>query len=180
MHAETLTGAHQPLEEISKLIHDAGALLLVDAVTSLGGVDLRIDDWKIDACYSGTQKCLCPPGLSPMTFSPNAIAAMDKRKTKVQSWYLDVSMLRQYWGEQRVYHHTAPINMNYAVMKPCERFSKKGWKSGSPAIRSITGAAGGSGSDRHQIRPKTFPDIAKRHSHSRRDRRRQRASAPAY
>lgn len=116
VHAETSTGAHQPLEEISKLVHDAGALLLVDAVTSLGGVELRIDDWRIDACYSGTQKCLsCPPGLAPLTFSPAAVAAMDRRKTKVQSWYLDVSMLRQYWGADRVYHHTAPINMTYAL-----------------------------------------------------------------
>ena len=116
VHAETSTGAHQPLEEISKLVHDAGALLLVDAVTSLGGVELRIDDWRIDACYSGTQKCLsCPPGLAPLTFSPAAVEAMDRRKTKVQSWYLDVAMLRQYWGEQRVYHHTAPINMTFAL-----------------------------------------------------------------
>ncbi|HEY4330527.1 MAG TPA: alanine--glyoxylate aminotransferase family protein [Phycisphaerae bacterium] len=116
VHAETSTGAHQNLEEISRMVHEAGALLLVDAVTSLGGVDLRIDDWKIDICYSGTQKCLsCPPGLAPMTFSAAAVAAIEKRKTKVQSWYLDVSMLRQYWGEQRVYHHTAPINMNYAL-----------------------------------------------------------------
>ncbi len=97
-------------------MHDAGALLLVDAVTSLGGVELRIDDWRIDACYSGTQKCLsCPPGLSPMTFSPAAVSAMDRRKAKVQSWYLDLSMLRQYWGELRVYHHTAPINMSYGL-----------------------------------------------------------------
>ncbi len=116
VHAETSTGAHQPLEEISKLVHDAGALLLVDAVTSLGGVELKVDDWKIDACYSGTQKCLsCPPGLAPLTFSPAAVAAMDRRKTKVQSWYLDASMLRQYWGSERVYHHTAPINMTYAL-----------------------------------------------------------------
>ncbi len=116
VHAETSTGAHQPLEDISGLVHDAGALLLVDAVTSLGGVELHIDDWRIDACYSGTQKCLsCPPGLAPMTFSPAAVAAMDARKSKVQSWYLDLSMLRQYWGEQRIYHHTAPINMNYAL-----------------------------------------------------------------
>jgi alanine-glyoxylate transaminase/serine-glyoxylate transaminase/serine-pyruvate transaminase len=116
VHAETSTGAHQPLEEISKLVHDAGALLLVDAVTSLGGVDLRVDDWGIDACYSGTQKCLsCPPGLAPVTFSPRAEQAMDKRRTKVQSWYLDVSMLRKYWDEERVYHHTAPINMTYAL-----------------------------------------------------------------
>jgi len=116
VHAETSTGAHQPLEEISRIVHDAGALLLVDTVTSLGGIDVRVDEWKIDACYSGTQKCLsCPPGLAPLTLSPAAVSAIEKRKTKVQSWYLDVSMLRQYWGEQRVYHHTAPINMTYAL-----------------------------------------------------------------
>jgi alanine-glyoxylate transaminase/serine-glyoxylate transaminase/serine-pyruvate transaminase len=116
VHAETSTGALTPLEEISRLVHDAGALLLVDAVTSLGGMDVRIDDWQIDACYSGTQKCLsCPPGLSPVTISPAAAAAMDKRKTKCQSWYLDFSMLRQYWGEDRVYHHTAPVNMTYGL-----------------------------------------------------------------
>ncbi|NOY42973.1 MAG: alanine--glyoxylate aminotransferase family protein [Planctomycetes bacterium] len=116
VHAETSTGAHQPLEEISRLVHDAGALLLVDAVTSLGGMDVRVDDWQIDAIYSGTQKCLsCPPGLSPVSFSPAAVAAMDARKTQVTSWYLDMSMLRNYWGSDRVYHHTAPINMTYAL-----------------------------------------------------------------
>ncbi len=116
VHAETSTGAHQPLEEISRIVHDAGALLLVDAVTSLGGLDLRVDDWQIDAVYSGTQKCLsCPPGLAPVSFSPAALAVMDARTTKVQSWYLDMSMLRNYWGEQRVYHHTAPVNMTYAL-----------------------------------------------------------------
>ena len=116
VHAETSTGAHQPLVEISRLVHDAGALLLVDAVTSMGGVELLVDEWNIDAIYSGTQKCLsCPPGLAPVSFSPAALAAMDARKTKVQSWYLDISMLRAYWGEERVYHHTAPINMTYAL-----------------------------------------------------------------
>ncbi len=116
VHAETSTGAHQPLEEISRLVHDAGALLLVDAVTSLGGMDVRVDDWQIDAIYSGTQKCLsCPPGLAPVSFSPAAVAAMDARKTQVTSWYLDMSMLRNYWGADRVYHHTAPINMTYAL-----------------------------------------------------------------
>ncbi|MCG3181950.1 MAG: (S)-ureidoglycine--glyoxylate transaminase [Phycisphaerae bacterium] len=116
VHAETSTGAHQPLEEISRLVHDAGALLLVDAVTSLGGADVRVDDWRIDACYSGTQKCLsCPPGLAPVTLSPAAVAAIESRKSKVRSWYLDVSMLRQYWGQARVYHHTAPVNMTYAL-----------------------------------------------------------------
>ncbi|HXI56679.1 MAG TPA: alanine--glyoxylate aminotransferase family protein [Polyangia bacterium] len=116
VHAETSTGAHQPLEEISRLVHDAGALLIVDAVTSLAGHELRIDDWRIDACYSGTQKCLsCPPGLSPVTFSAAALEAMDRRKTKVRSWYLDLSLIRNYWGADRVYHHTAPVNMTYAL-----------------------------------------------------------------
>jgi alanine-glyoxylate transaminase/serine-glyoxylate transaminase/serine-pyruvate transaminase len=116
VHAETSTGAHQPVEEISTLAHAAGALLLVDTVTSLAGIPLEVDAWGIDACYSGTQKCLsCPPGLSPVTFSPRALERIDARRTKVQSWYLDVTMLRSYWGQERVYHHTAPINMTYAL-----------------------------------------------------------------
>lgn len=116
VHAETSTGAHQPLEEISKLVHDAGALLLVDAVTSLAGVPLDLDALQIDACYSGTQKCLsCPPGLAPVSFSAAAVDRLSARKTKVQSWYLDMSMLKSYWGQERVYHHTAPINMTYAL-----------------------------------------------------------------
>jgi alanine-glyoxylate transaminase / serine-glyoxylate transaminase / serine-pyruvate transaminase len=116
VHAETSTGVHQPLEEISRLVSESSALFVVDAVTSLGGMEVRVDDWKIDACYSGTQKCLsCPPGLSPVTFSPKAIEAMDARKTKVANWYLDMSMIRNYWGADRAYHHTAPINMSYAL-----------------------------------------------------------------
>jgi len=117
VHAETSTGVMQPLEEISKMAHDAGALFLVDTVTSLGGTDVRMDDWGIDAVYSGTQKCLsAPPGLAPVSFSPDAVEAIDKRKTKVQSWYLDMSMVRKYWeGAKRVYHHTAPITMELAL-----------------------------------------------------------------
>ena len=121
VHAETSTGAHQPLEGFSEAVHQRGALLIVDAVTSLGGHELRVDDWGIDAIYSGTQKCLsCPPGLSPVSFGERALARMDARKTKVQSWYLDVSMLRKYstggaGGGGRVYHHTAPVNMTYAL-----------------------------------------------------------------
>jgi alanine-glyoxylate transaminase/serine-glyoxylate transaminase/serine-pyruvate transaminase len=116
VHAETSTGAWQPLEEISKIVHKAGALLLVDAVTSLGGIPVEVDAWGLDAVYSGTQKCLgCPPGLSPVTFSPRALEVMDKRKHKVQSWYLDMALVRNYWGQSRAYHHTAPINMNYAL-----------------------------------------------------------------
>lgn len=117
VHAETSTGACQPLEEISHIVHEAGSLLLVDCVTSLGGRPVEVDAWSIDAAYSGTQKCLsCPPGLAPVTFSERAVAAMDARKTKVASWYLDLSMVRNYWsGQSRAYHHTAPINMNYAL-----------------------------------------------------------------
>jgi alanine-glyoxylate transaminase/serine-glyoxylate transaminase/serine-pyruvate transaminase len=110
VHAETSTGAHQPLAGFADLVHSRGALLVVDAVTSLGGHELRVDEWGIDAIFSGTQKCLSC-----------ALAVMDARKTKVQSWYLDVSMLRKYYtggagaGGGRVYHHTAPINMTYAL-----------------------------------------------------------------
>jgi alanine-glyoxylate transaminase/serine-glyoxylate transaminase/serine-pyruvate transaminase len=114
--AETSTGAWQPLAEISNLVHDAGALLLVDAVTALGGIPVEVDRWNIDAIYAGSQKCLsCPPGLAPVSFSQRAMDVVLNRKTKVQSWYLDVSMLAQYWGSERVYHHTAPINMTYGL-----------------------------------------------------------------
>jgi alanine-glyoxylate transaminase/serine-glyoxylate transaminase/serine-pyruvate transaminase len=118
VHAETSTGALQELTGISKIVRDAGMLLAVDTVTSLGGHEVKVDEWGIDAIYSGTQKCLsCPPGLAPVSFSPRAIERMDARKTKVQSWYLDVSMLKNYYlgAGGRAYHHTAPINMVYAL-----------------------------------------------------------------
>jgi alanine-glyoxylate transaminase / serine-glyoxylate transaminase / serine-pyruvate transaminase len=120
VHAETSTGAHQSLDGLADLAHARGALLVVDAVTSLGGHEVRMDDWGIDAIYSGTQKCLsCPPGLAPVSFGERALAKLDARRTKPQSWYLDVSMLRKYYlsgtGGGRVYHHTAPINMTYAL-----------------------------------------------------------------
>lgn len=116
VHAETSTGALQPMEDIIKIAHDAGVLVIMDCVTSLGGLPVEIDAWGVDAAYSGTQKCLgCPPGLAPVTFGPRALEAMDARKGKVSSWYLDLGMLRNYWGSNRAYHHTAPINMNYAL-----------------------------------------------------------------
>ncbi len=125
--AETSTGAWQPIEEISKLVHDAGALLLVDAVTALGGVPVKVDEWQIDAIYSGTQKCLsCPPGLAPVSFSPRAMDVVLNRKTKVQSWYLDVSMLAKYWGADRVYHHTGPINMTYGLYEALRLIQEEG------------------------------------------------------
>ncbi len=116
VHAETSTGVLQPLDDIAQLVHESGALFLVDAVTSLGGAPVRVDELGIDACYSGTQKCLsCPPGLSPVTFNERAVEVIHQRKHKVQSWYLDLSMIEKYWGSERVYHHTAPISMNYAL-----------------------------------------------------------------
>jgi alanine-glyoxylate transaminase/serine-glyoxylate transaminase/serine-pyruvate transaminase len=116
VQAETSTGAWQPIEEISKLAHEAGALIAVDTVTGLGGIPVEIDKWEIDAVYSGTQKCLsCPPGLAPVSFGPRALDVLGRRKTKVQSWYLDLSMIQRYWGSDRVYHHTAPISMNFAL-----------------------------------------------------------------
>jgi alanine-glyoxylate transaminase/serine-glyoxylate transaminase/serine-pyruvate transaminase len=114
--AETSTGAWQPIEPIAQLVHQHGGLIIVDAVTALGGVPVEVDAWQIDAIYSGTQKCLsCPPGLAPVSFSPHAMEVILGRKTKVQSWYLDMTMLAKYWGSDRVYHHTAPINMTYGL-----------------------------------------------------------------
>jgi alanine-glyoxylate transaminase / serine-glyoxylate transaminase / serine-pyruvate transaminase len=117
VHAETSTGAQQPLEGLGQLCHDHGALLVVDAVTSLGGVPVEVDRHGIDVCYSGTQKCLsCPPGLAPLTLSPRALDAVRTRKQKAQSWYLDLSMIADYWADgKRAYHHTAPISMVYAL-----------------------------------------------------------------
>lgn len=116
VHAETSTGVRNPVAEIGRLLQGSDTLYLVDAVTSLGGIDVRMDDWGIDALYSGTQKCLsCPPGLAPLSFSDRAVARLNGRKTKVPNWYLDLSLIANYWGAKRVYHHTAPINMLYGL-----------------------------------------------------------------
>ena len=116
VHAETSTGAHQPIEEISALAHQHDALLVVDAVTSLACVPVEIDKWGIDACFSCTQKGLsAPPGLSPVTFSTRAMDTIRRRKSKCRSWYLDVAAIGNYWGSERVYHHTAPVTMIYAL-----------------------------------------------------------------
>jgi alanine-glyoxylate transaminase/serine-glyoxylate transaminase/serine-pyruvate transaminase len=116
VHAETSTGVMQPLTDIARLAHTHDALLLVDSVTSLAGCELAVDDWDIDATYSASQKCLsAPPGLAPLTLGPRASAALDGRETKVRSWYLDMTLLDNYWGGKRAYHHTAPITMIYAL-----------------------------------------------------------------
>jgi len=117
VHAETSTGVANPIADLAQIMRGNPALFLVDCVTSLGGMNFDAAAWSIDACYSGTQKCLsCPPGLSPVYFSDRAVKAIQSRKAKPSSWYLDVSMLINYWsGAQRVYHHTAPINMLYGL-----------------------------------------------------------------
>ena len=127
VHAETSTGVWQPVEEIGRLVRDAGALFVLDTVTSLGGLPVRVDDWLVDACYSGTQKCLsCPPGLAPLTFGERALAALRARRTPVQSWYFDLTLIAQYWGEERVYHHTAPIAMAYALLEALRLVHEEG------------------------------------------------------
>jgi alanine-glyoxylate transaminase/serine-glyoxylate transaminase/serine-pyruvate transaminase len=127
VHAETSTGVKQPIKEISRIAKGNGALLLVDTVTSLGGCEVTVDEWGIDACYSGTQKCLsCPPGLSPITFSNAAMETLRARKSKVSSWYLDLSMIEKYWGNERFYHHTAPISMIYALREALRLIAEEG------------------------------------------------------
>ncbi len=117
VHAETSTGAWQPLEEVGALCRAHGSLLIVDAVTSLGGIPVEVDAWGIDACYSGTQKCLsCPPGLAPLTMSSRAMEVVRQRRSPCRSWYLDLSLIAEYWNDRsRAYHHTAPISMLYGL-----------------------------------------------------------------
>ena len=127
VHAETSTGACSPLDALSSIAREVGALFMVDAVTSLGGMPVNVEENKIDAAYSGTQKCLsCPPGLSPVTFSSSALDKLKNRKTPVVSWYLDLSMIGSYWGAERKYHHTAPINMNYALREALRIIAEEG------------------------------------------------------
>jgi alanine-glyoxylate transaminase/serine-glyoxylate transaminase/serine-pyruvate transaminase len=128
VHAETSTGVLQSLEEFPSMLKNfPDTLLLVDTVTSLGGHPVKVDDWGIDICYSGTQKCLsCPPGLAPITFSPKALEKIKTRAKKVQSWYLDMNLVGKYWGNERTYHHTAPISMNYALLEALRIISEEG------------------------------------------------------
>ena len=128
VHAETSTGVCNPVSEIGKMVKGNGALYLVDCVTSMGGMDIKMDNWYIDVLYSGTQKCLsCPPGLSPVSFSDKAVTKLSHRKTKVPNWYLDLSMIIKYWsGNARVYHHTAPINMLYGLYQACYNIIDEG------------------------------------------------------
>jgi len=127
VHAETSTGTLQPLEDISRVVHENGGLLLVDAVTSLGGIPVQVDEIEIDVCYSGSQKCIsCPPGLGPITLSPRAEQVLSARKNQVANWYLDLTMIQKYWGSERTYHHTAPISANFALYEGLRIIAEEG------------------------------------------------------
>jgi alanine-glyoxylate transaminase/serine-glyoxylate transaminase/serine-pyruvate transaminase len=127
VHAETSTGARQPLEGVRELCDEFDCLLLIDTVTSMGGVELYLDEWGVDAAYAGTQKCLsCPPGLGPLTLGPRVLERLEKRTKPVPNWYLDMSLVGKYWGSERTYHHTAPINMNYGLREALRLIAEEG------------------------------------------------------
>ncbi len=127
VHAETSTGVCQPVEGIARAARKAGALVVLDCVTSLAGIPVSLDDWGIDAAYSGTQKCLsCPPGLAPASFSARAVERIRSRESPVQSWYLDLELLAGYVGSERIYHHTAPISSIYALAEGLQRIEEEG------------------------------------------------------
>ena len=127
VHAETSTGVLTPLEEIAELAHRHGALVVVDAVTSLGGHDVRMDDWDLDVCFSATQKCLgAPPGLAPISIGPRAMEVVNTRASTVQSFYFSLKDLESYWSQGRAYHHTAPISMNYALREALRMLMEEG------------------------------------------------------
>lgn len=128
VHAETSTGARQPrVPELTDIAHDHDALVIADTVTSFAGVELRVDDWGIDVAYAGPQKCLsCPPGASPITLNDRAMAKVMNRDEPVRSWYLDLSELQEYWGDERAYHHTAPISNVYALREALRLVAEEG------------------------------------------------------
>ena len=127
VHGETSTGAMQPMEGVGKLCREFGALLLMDTVTTLGGAPILLDRWHVDMAYSCSQKCLgCPPGLGPLTLGERAIEKLNNRKTPVANWYLDMTLVGKYWGKERIYHHTAPVNMNYALREALSIIAEEG------------------------------------------------------
>lgn len=133
VHAETSTGARQPLDGVGDLCKEFDCLLLADTVTSLGGVPIFLDDWGVDMAYSCSQKCLsCPPGISPFTLGPRAVEKLNRREGKVPNWYLDMGLVSKYWGNDRTYHHTAPISMTYAIRESLRLIADEGltarWK----------------------------------------------------
>ncbi len=127
VHGETSTGALHPMQGVGKLCREFDCLLLLDTVTSLGGAPVFLDRWHVDIAYSGAQKCLsCPPGISPLTLGERALEKLSSRKTAVANWYLDMNLVGKYWGNERTYHHTAPINMNYAFREALRLVAEEG------------------------------------------------------
>jgi len=118
VHAETSTGVLQPMDDIARLAKEYDTMLLLDTVSSLGGIEIKVDKWGVDVCFSCSQKCIgCPPGLAPITFSDRAVEMVKNRKNAVRSWYLDLSLIEKYWGNERVYHHTSSSTLNYALLE---------------------------------------------------------------
>ncbi len=139
VHAETSTGVRTPLLEIGKLAHEYGALFLVDAVTSLGGIPVEIDKNGIDACYSATQKCMgAPAGLSPVTFSQSALKVVEKRKSTVPNWYFDLKLIKSYFDEPHAYHHTVPVNLYYALAESMEEILEEGLEARFARHRTVS------------------------------------------
>jgi alanine-glyoxylate transaminase/serine-glyoxylate transaminase/serine-pyruvate transaminase len=127
VNAETSTGAFQPMDGIADIVHRQGGLLLIDCVTSLGGMPVKIDEWGVDIAYSGTQKCLGgPPGLSPVTISPRAREVLNSRRSPIPNFSLDLTLLAKYWGKERAYHHTAPINLYYGLREALRIVQEEG------------------------------------------------------
>ncbi|MFC7215545.1 pyridoxal-phosphate-dependent aminotransferase family protein [Saliphagus sp. GCM10025334] len=142
IHAETSTGVRQPnVPELTAAAHDHDALVIADTVTSLGGVELRVDEWDIDVAYSGPQKCLsCPPGASPLTLSDEAMEKVLSREEPSRSWYLDLSLLEGYWGDERAYHHTAPITNVYSIREALRLVAEEGIENRWERHRRLAGA----------------------------------------
>jgi alanine-glyoxylate transaminase/serine-glyoxylate transaminase/serine-pyruvate transaminase len=142
VHAETSTGVVQPgVSELTSIAHDHDAYVIADSVTSLGGVELKVDEWDIDVAYSGPQKCLsCPPGASPLTLNDRAMEKVLSREESPRSWYLDLSLLEGYWGDDRAYHHTAPITNVYALREALRLVSEEGIEARWERHREMAGA----------------------------------------
>jgi alanine-glyoxylate transaminase/serine-glyoxylate transaminase/serine-pyruvate transaminase len=141
VHAETSTGALQPnVPELTSIAHDHDALVVADTVTSVGGVELRVDEWGIDVAYGGPQKCLsCPPGASPLTLNDRAMDKVLSREAPVRSWYLDLTLLQDYWGEERAYHHTAPVANVYALREALRLVAEEGIENRWERHRHVAG-----------------------------------------
>jgi alanine-glyoxylate transaminase/serine-glyoxylate transaminase/serine-pyruvate transaminase len=140
-HADTTTGIRQPrMADITDVAHEHGAYVIADCVTSLGGVPVHVDDWGVDVAYSAGQKCLsAPPGASPLTVSDRGMEKIRGRETEPRSWYLDLSLLEQYWGDERAYHHTAPITTTYALREALRMAAEEGIENRWERHREVAG-----------------------------------------